>query len=95
MSTYENSISIQGFADDWLKFARQNGVHPKVIAFLEQNPSDLFPDDESTNPRKWTIVSNFLVSCFFDDCTGSVDTYYNALLGVERYARFKEFTSDQ
>ena len=93
--TYSNGVSVQGLAEDWLVFARAAGVHPKVIAFIEANPGDLFPDDETTNPRKWTIVSNFLVSCVFDDCKGSVDTYYNALLGEERYARFKAFTYDQ
>jgi hypothetical protein len=95
METYNNGIEVKALADDWLVFARAAGVHPKVLAFIEANPGDLFPDDESTNPRKWVIVSNFLVSCFFEGVGGAVDTYYNALLGKERYARFKAFTYDQ
>lgn len=87
--------NTKAFVDNWLAFARKEGVHPKVIAFIEENPDDLFPEDGPANPRKWVIVSNLMVSAFFEDCRGSVDTYYNVLVGAERYARFKQFTYAQ
>lgn len=87
--------STKATVENWLEWARKEGVHPKVIAFIEANPSDLNPEDGSTNPRQWAKMSNFLTSCFFEGVAGNVNAFYNALLGVERNARFQEFTYDQ
>lgn len=88
-------IDLKAFADDWLNYARLNGFHPKVIAFIEANPRDLFPEDGSSLLGQWAKVSNFLVSNFFDGVGGNVDGIFNMLVGAQRYARFKAFTYDQ
>ena len=87
--------STKATVENWLEWARKEKVHPKVIAFIEANPGDLTPEDGSTNPRQWAKMSNFLTSCFFEGVAGNVNAFYNALLGVERNARFQAFTYDQ
>jgi len=43
---------------EWLMWARNNGIHPSVITYVEDDGS-IF-DDPQSNPRAWKYVSDFL-----------------------------------
>lgn len=42
----------------WLVWARENEVHPRVIAYVEADPSVF--DSPASNPRSWAYVSDIL-----------------------------------
>jgi MoxR-like ATPase len=44
--------------DEWLHWARQNGIHAAVIRYVDSDPS-VFDQPES-NPRAWSYVSDLL-----------------------------------
>src|SRR5262249_54945294 len=53
-------VEINVFADPahWLEWARGNDVHPRVIAYVEADPSVF--DSPASNPRSWSYVSDLL-----------------------------------
>jgi hypothetical protein len=51
-------IRIEPEAMEWCAWARRNDVHPRVVAFVQDNPN-IFADPQS-NPRAWTYVSRLL-----------------------------------
>lgn len=51
-------VKLEPSQKEWLGWARQTGVHPKVIQFVEADPN-IFEDPRS-NPRAWTYVARVL-----------------------------------
>jgi MoxR-like ATPase len=59
-------VELKVNSDDWIEWARQNGVHESVISFVADNPDKLWFKTEAANdvnhptPRSWVKISNFL-----------------------------------
>lgn len=49
-------IKMRACNPEWLKWAKDNKIHPAVISYIEKD-ADVFT---TTNPRSWTYVSNLL-----------------------------------
>lgn len=75
--TVEHNIPL----DEWIKYWAKDHVHPDIIRYLEQEPTDFYPDIKSqdnggrviVNPRTWTGLSAFLLTHYGKDST--VDAY--------------------
>jgi MoxR-like ATPase len=51
-------INVVADRDPWLDWARQNGVHGDVIAYVQSDPGVF--DSPFSNPRSWVHVSDLL-----------------------------------
>lgn len=51
-------VKIEPDTGEWCAWARGNDVHPKVLMFVQDNPS-IFADPQA-NPRAWTYVSRLV-----------------------------------
>jgi len=51
---------IEPDGKSWVVWARRAGIHPKVVAFVEDNPNIFAAADPQSNPRAWTYVSRLL-----------------------------------
>ena len=71
-------VKLEPDRKDWCAWALANGVHPKVISFVEGNPK-IFEDPQS-NPRAWTYVSRLLKAA--DAGTFTPDDLIVAVAGV-------------
>jgi MoxR-like ATPase len=72
---------------EWLAWANRNGIHPSVIAYVEDDDS-VFDSPES-NPRTWHKISKLLRGA--EACDASRDTLRTAILntvGEKRGAAF-------
>jgi MoxR-like ATPase len=80
--------------DCWLAWARQEGLYPDVIAYVETDRS-IFKAPES-NPRAWTYVSK-LLSAPGNAGTRrqTLRTAVSGLVGEERQASFFRFLKDR
>lgn len=69
---------------EWLKWARQHGVHERIVTFVDDSPG-IF-DDPGANPRAWKYASDLLTQWERGDQNG--DLLAIALSGVlsERWA---------
>jgi AAA domain (dynein-related subfamily) len=45
---------------EWCQWARQHGVHPAIVAFVEDSPGVF--EDPSANPRAWASASQLLTA---------------------------------
>ncbi len=58
-------IHLQVSFRDWLAWARQNGIHPQVLAYLELRPDHLWSappkhEEPFSTPRSWHMLSDAL-----------------------------------
>ncbi|GAA3216563.1 MoxR family ATPase [Nonomuraea helvata] len=66
-------VHLRASADDWLKWAAANGIHPWIVDYLVQRPDHLWSPPPKTeepfsSPRAWHMLSDVLLSCG-DDVT--------------------------
>src|SRR6266446_3130249 len=51
-------INVVADPPEWLLWARQTEIHPKVISYVEADPTVF--DTPVSNPRSWAYVSDLL-----------------------------------
>lgn len=80
--------------DNWLAWAREEGLHPDVIAYVETDQS-IFDAPES-NPRAWTFVSSLLSAAGNAKARRqTLRTAVSGLVGEERQASFFRFLKER
>ena len=47
-------------AKEWMVLAEENGYHPTVKQYIQENPEKLFQPMEGIYPRGWEYVSDLL-----------------------------------
>ncbi|MEQ4723372.1 MoxR family ATPase [Nonomuraea sp. B19D2] len=60
-------VHLRASADDWLKWAAANGIHPWIVDYLVQRPDHLWSPPPKTeepfsSPRAWHMLSDVLLS---------------------------------
>jgi hypothetical protein len=79
---------------EWLAWARGQGLHPDVLAYVESDASVF--DTADSNPRAWTYVSALLSA---DDKGGvprpTLRVAVSGLVGKKRQASFMAFVKDK
>jgi MoxR-like ATPase len=60
-------VELKADHRDWLVWARQNGVHPLVLEYLEQRPDHIWSaapktEEPFSTPRSWHMLSDVLLS---------------------------------
>ncbi|KAB8197027.1 AAA domain-containing protein [Nonomuraea phyllanthi] len=60
-------LHLRASADDWLKWAAANGIHPWIVDYLVQRPDHLWSPPPKTeepfsSPRAWHMLSDVLTS---------------------------------
>lgn len=75
-------INVCATVDSWTAWARANGVHPKVIEYVESVPNSLDEAEGGVNPRSWTYASRALKAAGADLLHRSPDTIVTALNGL-------------
>jgi hypothetical protein len=80
-------VNVEASPKEWLAWAKAQGVHPDVLAYVEADPSVF--DGGQSNPRAWKYASDLL------HVSGAVkrtlETALAGTLGAERAAAFREF----
>lgn len=80
-------LSVEADRDEWLAWAREGGIHPAVIAYVEADKS-IF-DDPQSNPRAWENVSRLVNAA--GTSPASRETLRVALAGVVGETRAAAF----
>lgn len=52
-------VKVVADVEEWLKWAQNNTIHPKIVAFVESSPQVF--DDPMSNPRAWAYASKLLI----------------------------------
>lgn len=79
--------------EGWLDWARQKGVHPAVISYVESEHT-IF-DQAQSNPRAWTYVSDFLHADPGSPASRkALTTAISGLVGARRTAAFLRVLRD-
>jgi MoxR-like ATPase len=86
-------VGVEPDREEWLHWARRNGIHPAVIAYVESDPS-VFAQPESS-PRAWAYVSDILHAATRSPWSReSLRAAVVGLVGAKRGAAFLRVWSD-
>jgi MoxR-like ATPase len=81
-------IDVEPDRGEWLAWARDGGIHPDVIRYVESDPT-VFEDPEST-PRAWAGVSDLLHAATEEGTPR--DILFEAVAGLVGRARAAAFS---
>jgi MoxR-like ATPase len=87
-------INVVASPDEWLVWARQNDIDPRVIDYVA---SDLAVfDGQASNPRAWTFVSRLMRAADELNTPPSIlQAVVGGCVGQERAAAFLRYSQDQ
>jgi hypothetical protein len=75
-------IEVCAAVEPWAAWARANGVHAKIIEYVEGVPHALDESQGGSNPRSWTYASRALLAADAELLERSPDTIVTALTGL-------------
>jgi hypothetical protein len=75
-------IEVSVAVEPWIQWARENGVHPAIIQYVESVPGSLDETAGGVNPRSWSYASKMLKAAGDAGFVGSSDTLVLGLTGL-------------
>jgi hypothetical protein len=75
-------IEVRAAVGPWTEWAQRNGVHSKIIAYVNDVPNALDEARGGTNPRSWAYASRVLLAAGEETLAASPDTVVAALNGI-------------
>jgi len=75
-------IEVCAAVEPWTAWARANGIHSKIIEYIEGVPHALDESQGGSNPRSWTYASRALLAADAELLERSPDTIVTALNGI-------------
>lgn len=75
-------IEVCAAVEPWVEWARANGIHTKVIEYIETVPNALDEQQGGSNPRSWAYASRTLMAAGPETLERSPDTIVTALNGL-------------
>jgi len=75
-------IEVCAAVEPWAAWARANGIHPKIIEYVEGVPHALDESQGGSNPRSWTYASRALLATDAEFLERSPNTIVTALSGL-------------
>ena len=75
---------------EWIENYAQENVHPSIVAYIKNNPEQLYKPDGNANayatPRSWTFLSDYIVSNYgmeskADEFIGDLTTLAPSFIG--------------
>jgi len=75
-------IEVCAAVGPWIQWARNNGVHPAIIQYVESVPGSLDEAAGGVNPRSWSFASKMLKAAGNAGFAGSSDTLVLGLTGL-------------
>jgi hypothetical protein len=75
-------IEVCAAVEPWAAWARANGIHSKIIEYVEGVPHALDESQGGSNPRSWTYASRALLAADAELLERSPDTIVTALTGL-------------
>lgn len=75
-------IEVRAAVEPWIAWARDHGVHPAIIQYVESVPGSLDEAAGGVNPRSWSYASKMLKAAGDAGFAGSSDTLVLGLTGL-------------
>ncbi len=85
-------VMVTPCTNNWLKWAKENRIHPQVMAYVDSDP-EIFTD---TDPRSWAKVSSILKASDWEPRSDRpwndiADAAISGLVGTNRAIGFRGF----
>jgi hypothetical protein len=75
-------IEVCAAVEPWAAWARANGIHAKIIEYVQGVPHSLDESQGGSNPRSWTYASRALLAANAELLERSPNTIVTALTGL-------------